>query len=97
MPFPGWIIKRFCDKGSDDNTGRRLQLFDWEDSKRFVFPDNLDTLDSADQQKYKDLKAQAEKENQSNGRIMEQSGKRNRAVLFTKTCRFADRGMLGGI
>jgi len=36
---------------------------DWEDSKRFDIPDNIDTLDSTDQQKYKELKAQAEKEN----------------------------------
>ncbi|CAN5355896.1 type VI secretion system protein TssA [soil metagenome] len=36
---------------------------DWEDSKRFDIPDNIDTLDSSDQQKYNELKVQAEKEN----------------------------------
>ncbi len=36
---------------------------DWEDSKRFDIPDNIDTLDSSDQTKYRELKAQAEKEN----------------------------------
>lgn len=36
---------------------------DWEDSKRFDIPDNIDTLDSGDQTKYRELKAQAEKEN----------------------------------
>ncbi len=36
---------------------------DWEDSKRFDIPDNIDTLDSSDQAKYRELKAQAEKEN----------------------------------
>jgi type VI secretion system protein ImpA len=36
---------------------------DWEDSKRFDIPDNIETLDSKDQQKFNELKAQAEKEN----------------------------------
>lgn len=36
---------------------------DWEDSKKFDIPDNIDTLDSADQTKYNELRAQAEKEN----------------------------------
>lgn len=36
---------------------------DFEDSKRFDIPDNIETLDSADQQKYNELRTQAEKEN----------------------------------
>jgi type VI secretion system protein ImpA len=36
---------------------------DWEDSKRFDIPDNIETLDSSDQAKYNELRAQAEKEN----------------------------------
>ncbi len=36
---------------------------DWEDSKRFDIPDNIDTLDSSDQARFRELKAQAEKEN----------------------------------
>ena len=36
---------------------------DWEDSRRFDIPENIDTLDSTDQQKYNELRAQAEKEN----------------------------------
>lgn len=36
---------------------------DYEDSKRFDIPDNIDTLDSADQAKYNELREQAEKEN----------------------------------
>lgn len=36
---------------------------DWEDSKRFDIPDNIETLDSTDQQKFNELRVQAEKEN----------------------------------
>jgi type VI secretion system protein ImpA len=36
---------------------------DWEDSKRFDIPDNIESLDTADQQKFNALRAQAEKEN----------------------------------
>jgi type VI secretion system protein ImpA len=41
----------------------RYSYNDFEDSKRFDIPDNIETLDSADQQKYNELRAQAEKEN----------------------------------
>ncbi len=36
---------------------------DWEDSKRFDIPDNIESLDTTDQKKYNELRAQAEKEN----------------------------------
>lgn len=36
---------------------------DFEDSKRFDIPDNIDALDSTEQTKFKELRAQAEKEN----------------------------------
>ncbi len=36
---------------------------DSEDSKRFDIPDNIESLDTADQKKYNELRAQAEKEN----------------------------------
>ncbi|MBS1794056.1 MAG: type VI secretion system protein TssA [Acidobacteria bacterium] len=38
-------------------------FIDWEDSKHFDIPDNLETYDSAVQQKYNELRAQAEREN----------------------------------
>lgn len=43
--------------------GDGFSFLDWEDSKKFSIPDNLDTLDSAEQQRYLGIKAQAEKEN----------------------------------
>jgi len=52
--------------------GNNYNLLDWEDSKRFVFPDNIEILDSADQQKYAALRAQAEKE----GRVTEEMWKK---------------------
>jgi type VI secretion system protein ImpA len=36
---------------------------DYEDSKRFDIPDNLESLDSTEQARYNELRAQAEKEN----------------------------------
>lgn len=45
--------------------GSGHSFLDWEDSKRFDFPDNIDTLETADQQRYNSLKAQAEKENRT--------------------------------
>lgn len=42
--------------------GDGYSFYDWEDSKRFDIPENLDTLDSMDQQRYRELQAQAERE-----------------------------------
>lgn len=53
----------FAIKGAKITGAAGYCFIDWEDSKRFDIPDNIDTLDSADQQKYNELKAQAEKEN----------------------------------
>ena len=47
--------------------GEGYSFFDYEDSKRFEIPENLDTLDSTDQQRYKELQAQADKENRVTG------------------------------
>lgn len=38
-------------------------FIDFEDSKRFDIPDNIESLDSTEQQRYNALRAQAEKEN----------------------------------
>lgn len=53
----------FAVKGAKITGGEGYGLFDFEDSKRFDIPENIDTLDSTDQQKYRELQAQAEKEN----------------------------------
>jgi type VI secretion system protein ImpA len=47
--------------------GRGLSYFQWEESKRFDIPENLDTLDYSDQQRYAEIKQQAETENRITG------------------------------
>lgn len=42
--------------------GDRYSLIDWEDSKQFDFPENLELLDTAEQIRINELKAQAEAE-----------------------------------
>lgn len=49
--------------------GDSLSFLDWDESKRFDIPENIETLEYADQQKYKDLKAQAEAENRITGEM----------------------------
>jgi type VI secretion system protein ImpA len=53
----------FAIKEAKITAGAGYSFFDYEDSKKFDIPDNIDTLDSTDQQKYRELSAQAEKEN----------------------------------
>jgi len=53
----------FAVKGAKITGGESYSFFDYEDSKRFDIPENIDTLDSNDQQKYRELQTQAEKEN----------------------------------
>lgn len=50
-------------KGAEITGGEGYSFIDYEDSKKFDIPENIDTLDSSDQQKYRELQAQAEKEN----------------------------------
>ena len=50
-------------KGAKITSGDGYSFIDFEDSKKFDIPENIDTLDSNDQQKYRELQAQAEKEN----------------------------------
>lgn len=49
--------------GAKITDGEGYSYIDFEDSKRFDIPENIDTLDSTDQQKFRELQAQAEKEN----------------------------------
>lgn len=60
-----WIDKQasFAIKEAKITAGAGYGFFDYEDSKKFDIPENIDTLDSTDQQKYRELSAQAEKEN----------------------------------
>ena len=53
----------FAIKQAKITQGESYSFLDWEDSKRFDIPTNLATLDSADQAKFQELQAQADKEN----------------------------------
>lgn len=59
----------FAIKETPITGGLGYGYFNWEDSKRFDIPDNLDTLDSADAQRFRDLQAQAERENRVTGEL----------------------------
>ena len=48
-------------------TSDGLSFLDWEESKNFDIPENIDTLEYGDQERYKELKAQAETENRITG------------------------------
>lgn len=50
-------------RGAKITDGEGYSYLDFEDSKKFDIPENIDTLDSTDQQKFRELQAQAEKEN----------------------------------
>jgi type VI secretion system protein ImpA len=54
-------------KGARITDGEGYSFLNWEDSKRFDIPENLDTLGSTDQQKYRDLQTQAETERRVTG------------------------------
>lgn len=47
--------------------GERYSYLDWEDSKKFDIPENIDTLEYADQDRYRELAAQAETERRVTG------------------------------
>ncbi len=53
----------FAIKSAKITSGEGYSYLDFEDSKKFDIPENIDTLDSTDQQKFRELQAQAEKEN----------------------------------
>ena len=48
-------------------TGGGLSYINWEESRNFDIPENIDTLDYHDQERYQALKAQAEAENRITG------------------------------
>lgn len=47
--------------------GEGLSFWDWEESKKFDIPENIETLEYADQERYNELRDQAEKENRVTG------------------------------
>src|SRR5690606_13204419 len=69
--------------------GDGRSFIDFEDSKRFDIPENLDAYDSAEQQRYMDLKAQAENE----GRTTAEMWAKAKAATRRADCERFDRVM----
>lgn len=67
--------------------GDGRSYLDWEDAKRFDIPENLDAYDSAEQQRYIDLKTQAENE----GRTTAEMWAKTKAVTRRADCEKFDR------
>lgn len=55
----------FAIKEAKITGGAGYNFFDFEDSKKFDIPENIDTLDSTDQNRYRELIAQADRENRA--------------------------------
>ncbi|MGI8468507.1 MAG: type VI secretion system protein TssA [Pyrinomonadaceae bacterium] len=62
--------------------GERLSYLAWEDSKRFDIPENLDALDSGDQEKFNQLKAQAEQERRTTGEMWRKAKNQTRRAFY---------------
>jgi type VI secretion system protein ImpA len=59
-----------------------LSFFAWEDSKRFDIPENLDTLETADQEKFSQLRAQAEAERRTTGDMWRKAKAQSRRAFY---------------
>lgn len=64
-----WLDREtaFAIRRAPITAGEGLSFWDFEESKQFEIPDNIDTLDSADQERYNELRQQAETENRVTG------------------------------
>lgn len=64
-----WLDREtaFAIKRAPITAGENLSFYDFEESKQFDIPENIDTLDSADQERYNELRQQAETENRVTG------------------------------
>ncbi len=54
-------------RGKPITEGEGFNWYNWEESTHFDIPDNVDTLDYNDQERYKELRTQAETENRITG------------------------------
>ena len=85
----------FAIKGAPITGYAGYSFNDWEDSKRFDIPDNIETLDSADQKKYNELRAQAEKENRVTGNKWKIEIAQSRRVFYEELAFIVDECWVG--
>lgn len=64
------------------SAGENLSYLAWEESKRFDIPENLETVEYADQEKYNKLRAQAEEERRTTGEMWRKSKSQTRRAFY---------------
>ena len=69
-------------KGARITDGDGYSFLDWEDSKIFNIPENLDTLPSSDQDRYRELQAQAEKQRRVTGDMWRKAKSATRRAFY---------------
>jgi type VI secretion system protein ImpA len=69
-------------KGARITDGDGYSFLDWEDSKLFNIPENIDTLPSADQDRYRALQTQAEKERRVTGDMWRKAKSATRRAFY---------------
>lgn len=62
--------------------GDGLNYIAWEESKRFDIPENLETLDSNDQERYNQLRTQAEQERRTTGEMWRKAKSQTRRAFY---------------
>lgn len=72
----------FAVKGAPITSGDGYSFLNFEDSKRFEIPENIDTLDSTDQQTYRELQEQAVAENRVTGALWRKAKAATRRAFY---------------
>jgi type VI secretion system protein ImpA len=67
---------------TDGSSG--LSYFAWEESKRFDIPENLDSLEYAEKEKYTQIRTQAEQENRITGEMWRKAKAQSRRAFYEK-------------
>ncbi len=62
--------------------GDAYNFFNYEDSKRFDFPDNIDVLPAADQERFQKLRAQADEEKRVTGEFWRKAKSLSRRAFY---------------
>jgi type VI secretion system protein ImpA len=62
--------------------GAGLNFLAWEESKKFDFPDNFESLEYTEQERYNSLRAQAESENRTTGEMWRKAKSQTRRAFY---------------
>ncbi len=62
--------------------GDGLSYINWEESKRFDIPENIEALDSAQQEKYVEMKREAEEHNRTTGEMWRKAKNQSRRAFY---------------